>query len=268
MSDNASDPNAPVVAAENAGAVPNPSPPIVTLPARTVPLPIFTGEPGKGEKRIPISATKHFLDRVDAHFQAYAHQYPTDSLKLNALYGCFPQNSVAAIWFGLQRLTFATYNDFATSFDAEYGPTDTEVIAVEQTFLSFRHREGHSVRVYYNNYVKLLAELSALHRVYSSHLIRGNWVNGLRQPVQKEVLRVYRRDPSLTLTQLLHEAEVEETQQKSVRARPGLNSFQHKQTLQHSPKSRWTCFFCRSNSHTHQTCPKIAARKAAGTWRD
>jgi hypothetical protein len=136
---------------------------LTTLPARTIPLRNFTGGPGKDEKRIPISTTKHFLDRVDAHFQAYAYQYPTDSLNLNAyaLCGCFPQNSVAAIWFGLQRLTFPTFVDFSTTFESEYGPTDTEVIAVKQTLLSFRHRESHSVRQNYNNNVKLLAELSA-----------------------------------------------------------------------------------------------------------
>jgi hypothetical protein len=253
-------PPAPNPVSSTSGTVPSLSAPVLALPARIVPLPLFTGEPAKGEKRLPISATKHFLDRVNAHFQAYSHQYPNDSLKLNALYGCFPQNSISAIWFGLQHLTFATYSDFVTSFEVEYGPTDTEVIAVEQSFLSFRQREGHPVRQYYNNYTKLLAELSALERVYPDHLIRGNWVNGLRQPIQREVLRIYRREPSLTLPQLLHEAEIEESQ--SVKPKPRFQGMHGK------PKARWTCYFCKSNTHTAQTCPKIAARKEAGTWQE
>ena len=256
-------PVAPVPAAAAANAPPT----VVTLPARIVLLPTFTGEPFKGEKRLPISATKHFLDRVHAHFEAYAHQYPSDALRLNALYGCFPQNSVAAIWFGLQRPAFGTFDDFEHDFEVEYGPTDTEVIGVEQTFLSFTQREGHSVRQYYTNYQKLLAELSALERVYSAHLVRGNWVNGLRQPVQREVLRVYRRDPTLSLAQLLHESEIEVQQFRNRPRGSRFNRFDHKSKPKSNNK-RWACFYCKTNDHTHQNCQQIAAKKAAGTWRE
>ena len=215
-------PVAPVPAAAAANAPPT----VVTLPARIVLLPTFTGEPFKGEKRLPISATKHFLDRVHAHFEAYAQQYPSDALRLNALYGCSP--------VGIIRCVSIT---------------------------------GHSVRQYYNTYQKLLAELSALERVYSAHLVRGNWVNGLRQPVQREVLRVYRRDPTLSLAQLLHESEIEVQQFRNRPRGSRFNRFDHKSKPKSNNK-RWACFYCKTNDHTHQNCQQIAAKKAAGTWRE
>jgi hypothetical protein len=68
------------------------------------------------------------------------------------------------------------------------------------------------------------------------------------------------RNPSFELEQLLAEAEVEETCRKF---KPSLNSFEGRG----SKKTR-SCWFCKSRQHNPNECPKIAARKAAGTWEE
>jgi len=106
--------------------------------------------------------------------------------------------------------------------------------------------------------------MEAVGKPVESHWQCTKFVDGLKLAVKKEVNRTFTRKSSLTLEELYIEAEMEETALKptfSQTSQPKLKGFQQ--------RSKGTfCYFCESRAHTAATCPKIAAKKAAGTWEE
>jgi hypothetical protein len=106
----------------------------------------------------------------------------------------------------------------------------------------------------------------------------------LREPTRTVIAKRRITEPNLTLPQLVKLAEIEE---KSVKHRPNLNSFDSSRSTPSSsgtssapptnsgtppnnggtPKKRY-CWYCKSHTHSFEKCRRVAARRAAGTWQE
>lgn len=262
----------------------NVAPVIQYLPNNTIKLPLFTGtipdpkDPTNSKKKIKCSPASvvSALARMDAFFEAYQHSYPTDTLKLIALLGCFPTFSAAAYWYegDSGKEAFGSYTDFKVSFLAHFGASKADVLKYDHDFLHFKMHPSDSVSSYYTSYLQLLAEMKAVGKPVQSQWQITKFVDGLVPRLYIEVNRIFRRYPEFTLEDLMNEAEMEEktfkppTIPKPTGITPQLKGFQGKGKYNNKPKQRFACFWCKTNEHTHTSCPKIAAKRADGTWED
>ena len=94
------------------------------------------------------------------------------------------------------------------------------------------------------------------------------FIDGLSDSLRNRLVLRRIENQSVTRQALVNLAVVLETGNHSTRASTAassvaLNAFQHKQH-----KSQQRCWFCKRTDHSADTCKKILARQAAGTWED
>lgn len=257
----------PPAAAQPAVQAPAGAPILQTLPSNAIKVPQFKGtmpDPKRKDKTVEIRASPALvsstLQRMTAFFNAYSHQYTSESLKLSSLMSCFPPGSPAAAWYESEEGmdSFESFEDFSEAFMEHFGPTEADKQRYDEQLLRFRQSEDESVVQYYTRFKNLCAELKAVDKPVQLHWQKTTFVNGLRDRIKREVSRVYIRDTSLTMEQLFTEAETEETVQRPMRP-----FFRQLQT-----KGKRSCFFCQSKEHEGKNCPKIAKKKANGTWKE
>jgi hypothetical protein len=201
----------------------------------------------------------------------YSSVLSTDELKLDVIAGCFPAGSPADRWYLCHKKLFKTTTEFRDAFVSKFGGTASTERTCRNKLLSFKQRESDSVASYYASFTELVDDIHALaeflHSGDKSFYIDEpqqviHFVHGLQQPIRVEVERIHIRNPDLTLVELLEEAELEKKHAKLKRkpkpGPPALNGMHYKGKQ---------CFFCKG-LHDAKDCPKIAARKAAGTWVD
>jgi hypothetical protein len=108
-----------------------------------------------------------------------------------------------------------------------------------------------------------------------------NWqitkfIDGMRDDLKREVSRIYRRSPKLSLEDVMSEAEMEEPSLKSkpTSITPQVQGLQtnppqrHGQSKRNNNQKAPVCFFCKSRGHVMKDCPKVAKKRAAGQWED
>ena len=204
-------------------------------------------------------------------FRAYHHLYPTVALQFDAIRGKFPSGSAAQTWFdgGEGRVRFTTFAEFKAGFLKRFGANQADRAKYDYDFLHVKQGRHESVGVYYTRYSQLLAEMKAIDKPVEGHWQVTKFVDGLLPALSKEVHRILRRAPNISLVDVVSEAEMEEkanplSKPATVPQLNGINSQKGKKPK----KPRYRCFYCRNDDHSHQRCPKIAARRAAGTWED
>lgn len=248
------------------------------LPKDAFKLPTFKG-PEVGGPKVRPAVVLNFLERLDTYLNIYQGSLPDEATRLAAVSNCFPPGSRAATWWNNHRQHFVTVLDFRDAFKTYFGGTAADERRLQDRLHSFRQRDNDSVRTYHGNLLDLVSDLDAIARILRGDyarpveepLQRSKFVHGLRPNIKIEVERVYIRHPGLTLDDLLREAETEEklrrVKPQQPATRPALNAVDA-DTKPTGQKSKFKCFYCRSNSHPHSECRKIAARKAAGTWEE
>jgi hypothetical protein len=105
--------------------------------------------------------------------------------------------------------------------------------------------------------------LKAVSKPVEAHWQKSKFLNGLKPALKREVTRVYNRNLQFTLEQLFTEALTEESH-----LRPGPSNKPEYKGIDGPKPQQKKCWFCRAIGHTGDNCPKIAARKAKGTWED
>jgi hypothetical protein len=190
---------------------------------------------------------------------------------LDVIINCFPERSRAATWYNTQRKRISTPAEFRQAFIEYFGGDASEDRTLRSRLLSFRQRDQDSVTDYYSAFCQLVDDIHALAEflhngqdrfLYDEYTQADMFVHGLKYPIREEVERLQIRTPDLTLDELFREAVLEEKHVKRKRKEkqvpPSVNSVDH--------KTKW-CYFCKGK-HDPKDCPKIAAKKAKGTWAD
>jgi hypothetical protein len=211
------------------------------------------------------------LRSVDQYVTVYQNVLPTDEMRVNAVSNCFPPKSRAARWFTTHRSKLSTPRLFREAFIEYFGGTASDERDCRNRLLNFRQRDSNSVTEYYSALCELVDDIHALvdflhagdpAQQIGDSLLISKFVNGLSSSVYDGVERVHIRNPDFTLEDLYREALLEEKLSKCKHngrpTPPALHA------IDETPKR---CFFCKGN-HQPKDCPKIAAKKAKGIWKE
>jgi hypothetical protein len=155
--------------------------------------------------------------------------------------------------------SFASFDEFALAFAAQFGPTEADKQRYDSQLLRFRQADDETVVQYYTRFKNLCAELKAGGKPVQLHCQITTFINGLRDRIKREVSRIYTRDTSISLELLYTEAETEESLQQPAFKKPAFKKLQ--------VNGRKKCIFRGDTIHDGTTCPKIAKKKANGTWK-
>jgi hypothetical protein len=93
----------------------------------------------------------------------------------------------------------------------------------------------------------------------------------MRDELKREVSRIYRRSPNLSLEDVMSEAEMEEPnfKPKSFPVPPQVRGMQTNPQKKPGKSNKVrVCFYCKSREHVMKDCPKVAKKKADGQWED
>lgn len=169
-------------------------------------------------------------------------------------------------------------NEFRVAFKRKYGFDERDAHYLLEKFTNFKQREGDSVVAYHTNFTQMVTEMTLLlqaHDVPSEATQRARFINGLKLDIKSLVMRTVSRHPGLSLYDVMQEALMEERQlPRKTRVRPTINAMDGRGAGRGHGRGRGkrtgelSCGFCGSTEHTWDHCPKIAKRKAAGTWED
>ena len=88
----------------------------------------------------------------------------------------------------------------------------------------------------------------------------NKFVRGLSPSIRDEVERAHVRNPEMTVEDLFQEAKLEETFAKR-KPKP------YTKPQLRGVNTTTKCFFCKG-PHNARDCPKIAAKKAVGSWEE
>ena len=258
----------------------NTGPSLRDLPKSDVKLPKFAGEV-TGKDRARPSHVLNFLHKVNAYFTFYSGVLTDEDLKLNLLLNCFEGNAKACVWFNAQRPHFTTVTEFRDAFVDYYGGTAADERALRSRLFAFRQRECDTVKEYYSAFLDLVADIHALvefvHGGDEAYKLDDSFqadkfVQGLHPSIRSDVERVLIRNPDLSLHDAMNEAYLEEKvyRQKNPRDRRKPDPVKPRFNGVDGGSSPYKdgCFYCKSMSHKAADCRKIAAKKAAGKWRE
>ena len=175
---------------------------------------------------------------------------------------CFPEDSYARAWFMSVVHTFVTFTQFEAQFSEHFVAQGADLVSVQSQWCGARQRKGDTVTQYYQHLLQLMAQLGQLGHVVSEHEIVARFVDGLHDDMRVRITARRIEQVSLDRHQLVNLASTFETADRIMRSsKPALHAFQAKPSFKR-------CWFCKKPGHTADTCRKIAARKAAGTWKE
>jgi hypothetical protein len=247
------------------------------LPTNVIKLPTFYGtvsdpSDSKQKSRSSPASVVSMLSRMDAYFETYASSYPTEDLKLNALLACFPPNSAAQFWYesDVGKSSFRTYDDFKVSFAARFGATAADKAKYQADFFHIRQLKNEPVHAFNTRFFQLVAEMKAIGQPVDSSTQVARYIDGLSPVLRPNIHRIQRTTQGLTLDAIMSEAEMEEKLNplpKLPHVPPAMRGMQTKPNKP-APKGRKKCFYCSSEDHIMKNCPKVAKKKANGTWHD
>jgi hypothetical protein len=168
-------------------------------------------------------------------------------------------------------VSFSTYAEFKVAFQQRFGHNASDVARYQQDFFHIRQARKESVGAYYTRYLQLLAEMKAIGKPVDTDDQVAKFIDGLFPALRTEISRIHRRSPTLTLDELVSDAEMEEKALALHKPThlPSINTVDGKPWKSRGGESqRQRCFFCRSTEHDGKDCPKIKAKKDNGTWED
>jgi hypothetical protein len=187
-------------------------------PTNAVKLPTFHGtvpDPNdpKAELRSSPASVTSCLTRLDVFFATYSRLYPNGSMKLNAIVGCFPVNSAAQQWYDSDngRASLTTYDEFKSKFESRFGANAADVAKYQHDFFHLRQGRKESVGSFYTRFLQLIAEMAAIDKPVSTEDQIAKFIDGLVPHLRKDVSRIHRQRPDMTLDDVASEAEIEKS---------------------------------------------------------
>lgn len=222
-------------------------------------LPKFSGKPSES-KNVNL-----FLEKLDAFFEFHGYTLPRHVLP--ALYSCFPDDSIALRWYSNARSNgeITSYRTFKRAFKKHFMLPTADRIQLYAKFRDLRQR-GTPVAEYHSTFIKLVSDLEAVGAVFTETDKVTAFVRGLKDSVQERLnVDLVREFDDMTLEKAFSLAVTYERILPREPARPppyapGLNAI--------GTQSNLVCYYCKKPGHAFNDCPKVAAKKAAGTWID
>ena len=177
----------------------------------------------------------------------------------------FPPGSNASVWFEYVYPSLTSYEDFVAAFKDRFVSSGVDVITLQERWQNARQRGTDTVCAFYTYLLKLQNQINSLGTIDSAQLF-SRLLYGL-QPALLDKIRphVMIWDVSAKTPNNL-KALAESFATKSKSNAPALNAIGHRNSSNAKYSKR--CWFCKSTDHIADACPKIAAKKAAGTWKD
>lgn len=216
-----------------------------------------------------------FLKDIEVYFEVVDFYHPADAdlawrrrsagLRIN----CFPENSYARTWFAQVQSTLASYAAFEDAFRTHFISAGADLVSVQSQWSNAKQRSGDTVASYYQHLMVLENLLGQLGHTVSENEAITRFVDGLKDSLRIRLVEKRVENASLTRQALVNLAVTFETAQRVTRAPAAAASAAaapQLRALQGSSVRRY--WFCKKVGHTADTCRKIAARKATGTWED
>jgi arsenate reductase-like glutaredoxin family protein len=218
-----------------------------------------------------------FLRSLRRYFRVNAASYavdPDDILKISSIGNCFPLDSVARIWFDDVEDSLASYDDFEESIRTEFAAGSENIVQLQHSWEQARQGR-HSVREFYAYLAKLrmrIAAIDADEKPSDRELLR-KFCGNLSDPARTVIAKKRITDPNLELPALVKLAELEDSKKfgKVSTATASLRALNFRKREEKPRSNAKYCFYCgpeKGRGHTPEECRRIAARKAAGTWKE
>ena len=171
---------------------------------------------------------------------------------------------------------------FLTAFRARFFVSVGRKMQKLQVLWTFKQRPGDSVEQFHTALLKLFDELSLMGEVHSLHQKMTTFVSGLNEHLRRHIATALLTRPDLTYDEVIALAVQHESIGKPQPAdTPAMRRIDEQpqgnrqQTNRRSggdapqaPSEIGACPYCHEQGHTWDDCPKIKARKHAGTWRE
>lgn len=249
------------------------------LPKDAIKVPQFRGD-NAGESGRAL----HFLRNLTIYFDLFPAFALDEANGLRSRLAviqltCFPHGSLANAWFdaSIQDGAFETYVAFEDAFKEQFVTTQSDLITLQSQWANVNQRSGDTVASFYKHFCKLRTLLQSVGHPISEQDAIVRFQRGLHAHIGRK-LEERRLDKSdMSLSEACVIAKVYERHSQSNKHKPpaprnntdtpnlnAINAGAHKGKSSDRP---W-CFFCRSSTHNPEQCRKIAARKAAGTWKE
>ena len=233
-------------------------------PKNMLSLRTFEGNPDDSKK------TERFLEVLNNFFDFY--DFESDKHKIAAMYNCFPLDSPAAAWFSEAKKAgkFPDYKSFVSEFKIHFSLNSADRFTLFRSLRSFSQRNGDSVTVYWTRLTKIISQLSSMGCVISTEFKIICFVCGLVLPiyerVQADLVKDYNnmKDDFDTVYGLA--LTYERTFMKNRPSRDAAPPAPPPPPVPQLNTITATCGFCKQTGHDWNNCPRVASRKAAGTW--
>lgn len=231
-------------------------------------IPKFRGEPSE------LPHTASILNRFSLYFNCLpwynagpmSWQRRSAALALSA----FPPGSAAAVWFEQLLPNLHSYEQFVTEFRDRFVSSGVDLLTLQEKWQNAKQRGSDSVSSYYTFLLRLQAQINALGGDVTSDQLFLRMLYGL-QPALLERIKPHVMlwaPAQQTPNNLKSLAETFSTKPRAAPPAPAAALNATVGPKKFSGKKQKFCFFCKSREHSHESCPRIAAKKAAGTWED
>lgn len=231
-------------------------------------IPKFRGEPAE------LPHTASILNRFSLYFKCLpwfnagplSWERRSAALALSA----FPHGSAAAVWFEQVLPNLHSYEEFVIEFRDRFVSTGVDLLTLQEKWQNAKQRGTDSVSSYYTFLLRLQSQINALGGNVDSNQLFLRMLYGL-QPTLLDRIKPHVMiwaPAQQTPNNLKALAETFSTKPRAPPTQgPSLNNTTVGSKKPPGKKQKF-CFFCKSREHSHDSCPKIAAKKAAGTWED
>lgn len=243
----------------------------LSLPRDASKLPVFKGDNNDA------AHVDTFLRSLRRYFKVNARSYavdPDDELKLSTCGNCFPFDSIARVWFDSVEDEFTSFEEFEDALRAEFAAGCENLVRLQQTWEHARQGK-YGARDFYSFLTKLRMRISAIDSAEkpSDREFLRKYCTSLNEPARGVIAKKRITEPNLTLPAIVQLAELED--KSTVQIAAALRALQLKSqggqpagTLTQLTGTSKYCYFCKKRGHTPEECRKIAAKKAAGLWKE
>ena len=216
-----------------------------------------------------------FLRRATA-YMSY-HNLIESQTQLAALYSCFPMGTASALWFEKAVPAMSNFEDFRVQFAERFHLNVADRTKYLSKLNKFAQRPQDSVISYYSSLTELYDNLGQVGLTFHPDEIKMKFIDNLRPELCATVMTQESISPlalekALTIA-MNHERLLPKRAAPTTNgnARPALNAAGTGNGGNQNAggkKKAFACNFCKQPGHIFADCPKVAAKKAAGTWED